>query len=127
MKPSDFKLNTDYLSVATKANTVNIFQFPSMLVFGRSSTTGTIDLDVPDGTNGVPYYMVSLDNSTFTASSYYTFTPTANVTAKLAIYRIGPNLLRASITLRNSSNSLKTISGITVYVREALLTAPDMV
>ena len=86
MKPEDFILNTDYLSLSTAANTTRQVTFAGGTVASLNFSNQTLDLTVPKVNQASFQYMISEDNTNWYPTSIYNFD--YNCIFTLFLYRI---------------------------------------
>lgn len=127
MKPEDFKLNTDYLSLATATTFTTGVTFAGGTIPGNNSEQHqTIDIQVPEATNVVTNYMLSLDGNTWFPGNEYRFSYSSNVGGCVVFQRESSKLLRAYLFIGNGGPSAESFPAKTFYIKEATIYAPDM-
>lgn len=126
MRPDDFKLNTDYLSLATATNFNTAVTFDSGTIGANSNKTLTYDFQAPFAEQVVTNYMISTDGNTWSPSNIYSFNYNSSVAAKLVLQRENNKIVRAYLFIGNGSNSTQSYGSKTFFIKEATLYAPDM-
>lgn len=127
MRPEDFKLNTNYLSIATATSFSTTITFAGGSIPGNNSEQHqTIDIQVPEATNVVTEYMISLDGETWFPGDEYRFDYSSNVGGCVVLQRVTSKLLRAYLFIGNGGPNTESYPAKTFFVKETTLYAPDM-
>ena len=125
MRPEDFRLNSDYVSLATATEYSGVVSFSPASVAGGTTYNQVIDIDVPNATKVICEYTISLDSANwFKTNEFVDFN--SNTMVIISLQRVGNKTLRASLTAGNISASTETIPAYTIYIKEATIMAPDM-
>ena len=125
MRPEDFKLNSDYLSLSTVSNYSNVVTFGGATVAAGSTYNQSIDFTVPQATNVICDYYLSLDGNNWFKPLQYSYS-SGNVFVVVTFRRVSKSVLRAYLTVGNPMNSAQSFPGITLYFKESTIMAPDM-
>ena len=126
MKPSDFILNSDYLSLSTYTTTTKQITFAGGTLTGLNNTKQTIDITVPKVEQAEFQYMISPDGNNWFPTNQFDMSANPPIIATLIISRIGPDTLQASLLTANTSTSTATYPAKTFWVKESAIIAPDM-
>ena len=126
MKPEDFILNTDYLSLSIASHSSNTVTFGSGTVGSFNFASQTIDVTVPKANQASFQYMISPDNSTWYPTNHYEFNFDSNIIGRLLLSRINSNTLRVYLFAGNKSGSSASYPSKQFWIKEAAIIAPDM-
>ena len=125
MRPEDFKLNSDYLSLSTATNYSSAVTFGTVTVGAGATYSQSVDFTVPQATKVICDYYLSLDGinwfktNEYVDNSGFTF-------AIVSFQRTSRNVLHVSLFVGNPMNSSQTWGGVTLYFKESTINAPDM-
>lgn len=128
MRPEDFKLNSDYLAIATASRFSSVVTFPGGSIPGSNSIQEhTIDFNAPalDGT--ISKIQISLDDATWYPGYFYEYDIATNVRARFTVMRINSKIIRAYLIIVNGGDSTVSYPAKTFFFKESSLFAPDMV
>lgn len=126
MSPEDFILNTDYLSIATKSRFTTIVELDQVQINADESVTTVIDVIVPNGSKALSRFSMSLDNYSYKIGSTCVFYPNANLGLTITAYHAAPTVLRIVLMRQDLSGVGQTAPRQNVWIKETLITAPDV-
>ena len=132
MKPSDFILNSDYLSIAqTSSNKYDIVVGAGSLTPNNTSTQN-FDFSTTAQTGAIDRIMISKDGDSFRIGSNMTFYPTwqgdfsNNVRGDLFVYRIDKTHIRAQVILQNYGTGTSTYPTMTFSIKVSSFRPPNV-
>lgn len=128
MKPEDFKLNSDYLCLATDTHFETTASFGGGTIPGNNSEQQqTLELPAPFADKAISKFMISLDGNEWFPGGDYSFDFSSNVGARFMVQRIGTQTIRAYLFIGNGGSSAESYPAKTFHIKEYTISAPDMV
>lgn len=130
MKPSDFILNSDYLSIAqTQRKTYDVyFGGGSLLVNG--DTYQTVDFNTPPQQGAIDRILIQKDGGNWFFGSYMTLTPswdgTNQVVGFIGVSRPNKNTLRVEFYLQNYGSGTSTYPSMTFKIKVSTFRPPNV-
>ena len=132
MKPSNFTMNSDYLSIAqTGRNTYTLTIGAGSIVVG-GYTEQNFDFTTTAQTGSVDRILISKDGGNFMLGSTMTLIPTwtgdysNNVAGFLSVYRTAGTNLRAQLVLENYGNNTATYPAMAFTIRVSSFKPPNI-
>lgn len=132
MRPSDFILNSDYLSIAqVSSNKYDITVGAGSLTVNNSSTQN-FDFNTSAQTGIIDRVSISKDGGSFRIGSNMTFYPTwqsdlsNNVRGDLFVYRIDKTHIRVQIILQNYGTGTSTYPSMTFSIKVSSFRPPNV-
>lgn len=132
MKPSDFKLNSDYLSIAqVDSNTYNVTVGAGSLAV-NSYTEQNFDFNTRGQQGAVDRILIKKDSGNYMLGSYMTLIPTwssdfsNNVSGFIQIYRTSKTNIRAKLVLQNFGQGTSTYPNMTFSIKVCSFKAPNV-
>ena len=126
MKPSDFILNSDYLSIAqVGSKTLDVSIGAGSLAIDSYSEQN-IDLNVQSIAGAIDKIMISKDGGSFRLGSMMTFYPNNDVRGDINIYRESAGKIRAKITLQNQSSSTTSYPAMSFKIKVSSFKPPNV-
>ena len=132
MKPSDFKLNSDYLSIAqVNSKTYNITVGAGSLTI-NSYTEQNFDFTTTAQEGAVDRILIKKDNGSYMLGSYMTLIPTwssdfsNNVSGFIQVYRTSKTNLRAKLVLQNYGQGTSTYPNMAFSIKVCSFKAPNV-
>ena len=132
MKPSDFILNSDYLSIAqTSSNTYNVTVGAGSLTLNGHSVQN-FDFNTKAQTGTIDRILISKDGGSFRVGSSLTFYPTwsgdysNNVRGDVFVYRTDKTNIRVQVILQNYGTGTSTYPNMTFAVKVSSFRPPNV-
>jgi hypothetical protein len=123
MRPEDFKLNTDYISLATASNFSTTIYFPGTTT--SSVYNYSTDLTAPNVNQAYCEYVFTMDGVNWILDNNYGFYKD-NFLCVISFERPTSKIIRAKLSAVPIASGAQTLSPITVQLKEAAIYAPDM-
>ena len=132
MKPSDFKLNSDYLSIAqVNSKTYNVVVGAGTLaVDGYSSQN--FDFTTPAQIGAVDRILINKDGGSFRVCSSMTFYPSwtsdksNRVRGDIFVFRTSKTNLRVKVVLDNYGEGVSTYPNMTFQIKVSSFNSPNV-
>ena len=109
MRPNDFILNSDYLSIAQIDNSTYTITIGAGTLQPYPQTgwisTQTFDFTIPSQQGIIDRILIKKDSSDYALGSKLSFTASANVSGYVNVYRASKTKLRVDVTLNNIDNA----------------------
>ena len=132
MKPSDFTLNSDYLSIAqVDSNTYNVYVGGGTLVQGGYSEQN-FDFTTASQQGSVDRILIDKDGGGYRLGSYMTLIPTwssgydNNVAGFIQVFRTSSTNLRAQLVLENAGSGTSTYPAMTFQIKVSSFKPPNV-
>lgn len=127
MKPEDFILNTDYLSLAqTGAKTYNI-SLGGFIVPALDRIETTADLDAPNAPESLFTYQISRDGKAYRLGPILTIKENgATLYGQLYVNRASTSVLKVTLVIQNTSNTAQQCPIMNFQIKECIFIAPDL-
>jgi hypothetical protein len=126
MRPSDFILNSDYLSIAqTGRNTFTLTIGGGTLPVNGYSEQN-LDFPINAVTGAIDRIMISKDSGNYRLGSVMTAYPNNDVRCDVAVYRNASNTLRAQVILQNYSGGTATYPSMTFGIKVSTFMPPNV-
>ena len=126
MKPSDFILNSDYLSIAQVDSRTLEFTIPSGSVAVNSYTIQNLDFTVPVINGAINRILISKDGSNYCVGSLLNFWPSEYVRGDIYISRQSSNTIRVTVSYQNYGQSTQTYPSATFSIKITSFTSPNV-
>lgn len=126
MKPEDFILNSDYISLSTKDRVTRQIQFAGGTLSSLDHSKQTIDIVVPKVEQAEFQYMISTDGAKWHPTSSYSFNYNANLMAQIIVARVSETNIQVYLLVANTGENSETFPAKTFYIKETAVIAPDM-
>lgn len=126
MKPEDFILNSDYVSLSTATTTTKQANFGGGNIAGLDHASQTVNLAMPRIDQAEFQYMISTDGTKWLPVSTYTFDYNSSVMAAVIVSRIDATTVQVSLLAANHTESSSSYPAKTFWIKEASIIAPDM-
>lgn len=127
MKPSDFILNSDYLSIAqVSSNTYTLTIGGGTLVVGGYSER---NLDFTSNTlpGTIDRIIISKDGGSYRIGSSMEFDPNNEIRGTLHVYRPSQTILRAQVILQNYSAGSASYPSMSFSIKVSSFRPPNIV
>lgn len=132
MRPSDFILNSDYLSIAqVDSKTYDVTVGAGSLVF-QGVTEQNFDFNTTAQAGAVDRILISKDGGSYRLGSYMTLIPvwesdfSNNVVGFLNVYRTSRTNIRAKLVLENYSTGTSTYPSMTFKIKVSSFRPPNV-
>lgn len=126
MRPSDFILNSDYLSIAqVSSNTYTVTVGGGTLV-AQGFTEQNFDFKIRTAEGASDRVMISKDGGRYYLGSYRQIEPATDVAGFVHVYRTSSNNIRAQVVLENMSASTVTYPAMTFSIKVSSFLAPNV-
>ena len=126
MKPENFILNSDYLSLSTESIITQSITFVGGTLPALGHQKQTVNIAAPKVEQAEFQYMISSDNSKWGPSRRYDFDYNSSVMASLVVSRIDASTIQATLLVANKTQSEASYPQKQFWVKEAAVIAPDM-
>ena len=126
MKPDDFILNSDYISLSTKGRVTRQIQFAGGTLSGLNHSRQTIDIAAPKISQAEFQYMISTDGAKWYPTNSYSFNYSASLMAQVIVSRISETNAQVYLLVANTSENTESFPTKTFYIKETAIIAPDM-
>lgn len=127
MKPSDFILSSDYLSIAQISSgdyTVNVSS--GTLPANGGNTEQNFDFSTTAQNGAIDRVLISKDGGRYYVGSYRSINPATNVYGFISVYRTSATNIRAQVVLENQSTSQVTYPAITFNIKVFNFVPPNV-
>ena len=125
MRPEDFKLNTDYMSLATASNFSTTINIPGTTTTDYNVYTYSVDLSAPTVNKAYCEYAFCIDGTNWILDNDYGFYR-GDYLCVLSIERTSSTSIRVRFSAVGLGSGSHTLSGFAVKIKEAAIVAPDM-
>ena len=126
-KPSDFKMNTDYASIANVSNKTYSFTFGSRSVPTLNHVIDTIDLKTDKAPGALSQYLFSTDGANFYLGNAFNFSFNSNaIRVEIRFCRISSDILRVTRISHNVTSSAQSTPTQNITIKESLFIPPDL-
>ena len=126
MRPSDFILNSDYLSIAqVSSNTYTVTVGGGTLV-AQGFTEQNFDFKIRTAEGASDRVMISKDGGRYYLGSYRQIEPATDVVGFVHVYRTSGNNIRTQVVLENYSASTVTYPAMTFSIKVSSFLAPNV-
>lgn len=126
MKPSDFILNSDYLSIAqVSSNTYTVTIGGGTLQPG-GYTEQNFDFAIRNQTGASDRILIKRDSGDFALGSYRQIMPTQTTPGFISVYRTASNNLRAQIVIENYSPSAVSYPAMAFTIKVTSFKPPNV-
>lgn len=126
MRPNDFILNSDYLSIAQ----VNSGEYTVTIGAGTLTAQGfteqNIDQRVQSIAGASDRILISKDGGSFYLGSYRQLEPATNVYGFIHVFRTAVNNLRVQVVLENHSIDTVSYPAMTFTIKISSFKAPNV-
>ena len=126
MKPNDFILNSDYLSIAqVSSNTYNVTVGAGTLV-AQGFTEQNFDFRIRSNPGASDRVLISKDGGRFYLGSYKQIEPATNVYGFIQVFRTANNNIRAQLVLENYSAETVSYPSMNFKIKVSSFRAPNV-
>lgn len=132
MKPSNFTMNSDYLSIAQVGrNTYNVYVGGGSLVAG-GYTEQNFDFASNAPKGSIDRILISKDGDNYRLGSYMTLVPTwdsgfnNNVVGFIQVFRTSPTNIRAQLVLENYAFATSTYPSMVFSIKVCSFEPPNV-
>lgn len=109
MRPNDFILNSDYLSIAQINNSTYTITIGAGTLQPYPQTgwvsTQTFDFTIPSYQGIIDRVLIKKDSNDYVLGTTHSFMASANVGGHINVYRASKTKLRVDVTLSNTDNA----------------------
>ena len=127
MKPSDFILNSDYLSIAqTSSNSYSLTVSGGSITGQGGSVERNFNFSAPAQTGAIDRVLISKDGGRYYVGMYRGINPTTDVYGFISVYRTSANNIRAQVVLENYSASTTTYPTMTFSIKVSTFQPPNV-
>lgn len=127
MKPNDFKMNTDYASIANVSNKTYRVTFASHSVPTLNHTIDTYDLAVDPAPGALSQYIVSIDgNNYYLGNSFDFLFNNKALEVELRFCRVSAKTLRVTLVSHNITETAQNLPTLDITIKESLFIPPDL-
>lgn len=126
MKPSDFILNSDYLSIAqVGSNTYDVTVGAGTLV-GQGYTEQNFDFATRAQAGASDRILISKDGGRYYLGSYRQIEPATNIYGFVHVFRTSANNIRVQMVLENYSAESRSYPAMTFKVKVSSFRPPNV-
>lgn len=127
MKPSNFILSSDYLSIAQISSgdyTVNISS--GTLPANGGNTEQSFNFSATSQNGAIDRVLISKDGGRYYVGSYRSINPATNVYGFISVYRASAANIRAQVVLENQSASQASYPAMTFSIKVSNFAPPNV-
>lgn len=127
-KPSDFTMNSDYLSIAqTGKHEYNVYVGGGTLQVG-GYTEQNFDFTIPANKGAIDRILIGKDSGNYRLGCYMELFPNndATVAGFLHVFRTSPTNLRAQLMLENHTGSATSYPSMSFTIKVASFKPPNV-
>lgn len=129
-KPSDFILNSDYLSIAQTGRSSHTATFGGGTLqpagYVGDYVVQHVDFTITSELGAIDRIMISDNGSDYYVGSQMSVAPSANVVGFLNVYRVSKNVIRAELVLTNNANTTSTYPTIIFRIKITSFKPPNV-
>ena len=126
MKPSEFILNSDYLSIAqVDSKNYNVYVGGGSIA-GFGYTEQNFDFATPAQTGAIDRILISKDNGDYMLGSYMSLVVNMDVTGFIQITRTSKTNLRAKFVLSNYNSGVSTYPAMSFKIKVSSFKPPNV-
>ena len=125
-KPSDFILNSDYLSIAQVSSNTYTATFSGGSLAGNGYTEQNIDFKARAQAGASDRILIKKDSGRFTLCSYRSLNPSSDVYGFIHVFRTSPDNIRAQFVLENYSLNTSNYPAMTFTIKVTSFRPPNV-
>lgn len=127
MKPSDFVLNSDYLSIAQiDSNTYSLTVNSGSIAGQGGSVERDYDFIARAQAGAVDRVLIKKDTGRYYVGSYRALNPATDIYGFISVYRTSSTNIRAQVVLENYSASTATYPSMTFSIKVTSFAPPNV-
>lgn len=127
MKPSDFILNSDYLSIAQTGSSSHTVTVASGSLAGQGgSSEQNFNFTVPAQAGAVDRVLISKDGGRYYVGAYRGINPATDVYGFINVFRTSATNIRAQVVLENYSASTTSYPSMTFDIKVSTFKPPNV-
>ena len=126
MKPSDFIMNSDYLSIAQVSSNTYTVTVGAGTLAGNAYTEQNFDFAARAQIGASDRIMISKDGGRYYLGSYRQVNPATDIYGFIHVYRTSATNIRAQVVLENYSASSASYPTITFSVKVSSFAPPNV-
>lgn len=130
MRPNDFKLNSDYLSIAQTGRIEHTFTFAggTLEPNGQAGfyTDQKINLNITTEPGAIDRFMIKVGNNDFYVGSQSSLHPATGIYGFFDLHRINKSTMQAQLVLENFSTTTASYPLLTIRVKITSFRPPNV-
>lgn len=126
MKPSNFILNTDYLSIAQISSGNHTVTVPAGTLAAGASTEQNSNFSVTAQAGAVDRVLISKDGGRYYVGSYRQINPAGTIYGFVNVFRTSTNNIRVQVVLENQSGSSATYPAMVFGIKMSSFAPPNV-
>jgi len=126
MKPSDFILNSDYMSIAQVSSNTFTLTIAAGSLTGQNYTEQNIDFTIRAQKGASDRIMISKDGGRYHLCSYRSLNPNTDIYGFIQLTRTSANNMRAKVVLENYSASTESYPAMTFSIKVSSFRPPNV-
>ena len=126
MKPSDFILNSDYLSIAQVSSNTFTLAIGAGSLTGNNYTERNIDFKIRAQKGACDRILISKDGGRYYIGSYRQLNPNTDIYGFIQLARTSADNLRAKVVLENYSTSTESYPTMTFSIKVSSFRPPNV-
>lgn len=126
MKPSDFILNSDYMSIAQVGSNTFTVTVGGGTLQVNGYTEQNFDFAIKSTPGASDRVLISRDGGNYTLGSYRQIMPVAECPGFISVYRTAANNLRAQVVLQNYSSGVISYPAMTFTIKVSSFRPPNV-
>lgn len=126
MKPSDFKLNSDYLSIAQVGSNTYTVTVGAGTLTGQSFTEQNFDFSTRAQAGASDRVLISKDGGRYYLGSYRQIEPATDIYGFVHVFRTSASNLRAQLVLENYTTESRSYPTMIFTVKVSSFRPPNV-
>lgn len=126
MKPSEFILNSDYLSIAQVGSKTYDLTIGAGSITLGNYTEQNIDFQAQAIAGAVSRVMIAKDGGNYRLGSSMTFYPTSEIRGDIQVFRQTASTIRVKVTLQNYGQGTSSYPSMTFKIKVSSFMPPNV-